>query len=240
MAQKRMFSLTVTGTDEFLDLPTSSQALYFHLGMYGDDDGFVASPKKIMRTCGCNLDDLRLLATKGFIIPFESGVIVIRDWRLNNTLKNDRYRPTVYQQEMAQIQVDSSGRYSLGTSMEPGVFQAGTIVEPQRNITERNLTKRNPTKDNMADKPPARTHFSPPSLDEVKAYCAERGNDVDPQRWMDYYQSNGWKVGKNQMRDWKAAVRSWERNAIGQGQKNRGPNGVALAANDDHTLDGIL
>lgn len=85
-----------------------------------------------------------------------------------------------------------------------------------------------------------RSRFRPPSLDEVKAYCVERGNRVDPQRWMNYYQSNGWRVGKNPMKDWRAAVRSWERNSVGQEAKSRGPNGIALTANDDHTLDGIL
>ena len=89
MAQKRMFSLQVTDTDRFLDMSASAQALYFHLGMHGDDDGFMSSPRKIARIAGCNDDDLRLLAAKGYIIPFESGVVVITDWNINNTLKND-------------------------------------------------------------------------------------------------------------------------------------------------------
>lgn len=238
MAQKRMFSLTVTGTDEFLDLPTSSQALYFHLGMHGDDDGFVASPKKIMRTCGCNLDDLRLLSTKGFVIPFDNGVVVIRDWRLNNTLKNDRYRPTIYQEEKAKLQVDSSGRYLLVDHAKENCFQLGSSLEPERNSTKQSRTEQRETEERYsADKPP-RSRFSPPAYEDVAAYCAERGSKVDPQRWFDFYLSNGWKVGKNQMRDWKAAVRSWERNSIGG--KSRGPNGIELAANDDRTLDGIL
>lgn len=73
-------------------MSASAQALYFHLGMHGDDDGFVSSPRKIARIAGCNDDDLRLLAAKGYIIPFESGVVVITDWNINNTLKNDRYK----------------------------------------------------------------------------------------------------------------------------------------------------
>lgn len=84
MANKRMFSLSVVDTDRFLDMPVSTQALYFHLGMHGDDDGFVSSPRKIARAAGCNDDDLRLLIQKNYIIPFESGVVVITDWRLNN------------------------------------------------------------------------------------------------------------------------------------------------------------
>ena len=95
MANRRMFSLSVIDTDKFLDMPVSSQLLYFHLGMRADDDGFVSSPKRIARTTNCGDDDLRILATKGYIIPFESGVVVIRHWRQNNQLRSDRYRETV-------------------------------------------------------------------------------------------------------------------------------------------------
>lgn len=112
MAQKRMFSLQVVDTDKFMDMSTSAQALYFHLGMHGDDDGFVSSPRKIARAAGCNDDDMRLLAAKGFIIPFDSGVVVITDWKINNTLKNDRYQSTIYQEEMAMLQSDASGKYN--------------------------------------------------------------------------------------------------------------------------------
>ena len=91
----------------------------------------------------------------------------------------------------------------------------------------------------MADKPPVRKRFQPPTLDEVREYCRERGNRVDPQRWFDFYVSNGWRVGKNPMKDWKAAVRTWERNGIAQ-KPRVGPNGIALSDVEDHTLDGIL
>lgn len=131
MAQKRMFSLRVVETDKFLEMPTSTQCLYFHLGMHGDDDGFVASPKKITTLCGCNLDDLRLLASKGFIYPFESGVCVITDWRINNTLKNDRYSPTLYATEKALLLAEN-----------PNWFQDGSKTEPQHNITKHNKTKK--------------------------------------------------------------------------------------------------
>ena len=95
-----------------------------------------------------------------------------------------------------------------------------------------------PVQREKGDKFSLRSRFSPPTLEDVAAYCAERGSKVDPQRWYDFYLSNGWKVGKNPMRDWKAAVRSWERNSIGA--KSRGPNGIELADNEDHILDGIL
>ena len=151
MAQKRMFSLQVIDTDRFMDMSTSAQALYFHLGMHGDDDGFVASPRKLVRAAGCNDDDLRLLAAKGYIIPFDSGVIVVTDWNINNTLKNDRYHETVYVEEKAKLSVDKSGRYILGTDLEPKCFQVGANVEPEHNITQLNITQQDIE---GADKPP--------------------------------------------------------------------------------------
>lgn len=209
MAQKRMFSLLVTDTDKFLDMSASAQALYFHLGMHGDDDGFVCSPRKIARAAGCNDDDLRLLASKGYIIPFESGVVVITDWSINNTLKNDRYHPTIYTEEKAMLTVDTSGRFRLGSALEPSWNHAGSSLEPELNRTKPNITKQN--KENRADKPP-RTRFSAPSVDEVRAYCVERGNSVDAERFCDYYAANGWVQGKGKpIKDWRATVRTWER-----------------------------
>lgn len=165
MAQRRMFSLQVTDTDKFLDMSASAQALYFHLGMHGDDDGFVGSPRKIARTAGCNDDDLRLLAAKGYIIPFESGVVVITDWKINNTLKNDRYHPTLYSTEKSRLTTDHAGRLMLGNSQETRWNQNGTILEPEHNLTK-------PNKEDKAATPP-HSRFVPPTIDEIKAYCLE-------------------------------------------------------------------
>lgn len=217
MAQKRMFSLKVTDTDKFMDMPTSSQALYFHLGMHGDDDGFVASPKKIARAAGCNEDDLRLLASKGFIIPFESGIIVITDWRINNTLQNDRYHETVYLEEKFMLSIDAAGRYIIGNGLEPGWNQIGSNSEPEPNITKPNPTELNLTEGETA-KPPTHPRkprkFQPPTLQEVTEYVHQRGSNVDPQAFVDFYEARGWMMGKTPMKDWKAACRnaeSWER-----------------------------
>ena len=203
MANKRMFSLSVTDTDEFLDLPVSSQALYFHLGMHGDDDGFVGSPRKIMRAASCGADDLKVLVAKGFIIPFESGVVVIRDWQLNNTLKNDRYHATVYQKEKALLRQEDTGRYAL--TADPSRNENGSILEPEHNSTELNSTEPNGS---VATR---RKRFTPPTVEDVRGYCRERKNNVDAQRFVDFYSAKGWKIGQNKMSDWHAAVRTWER-----------------------------
>lgn len=103
MAKRRMFSQQITESDSFLDMPLSAQALYFHLGMSADDDGFVNSPKRVQRVIGANDDDLKLLIAKRFVIAFDSGVVVIKHWKINNYIPKDRYTPTVYADEKAQL-----------------------------------------------------------------------------------------------------------------------------------------
>lgn len=107
-----MFSPEIVSADKFLDMPISSQALYFHLGMFADDDGFV-SPRKVMRMLGVQEDDLKILISKRYVIPFESGVIVIRHWKVNNLVRKDWYRPTIYQDEKGLITPDRGGVYYL-------------------------------------------------------------------------------------------------------------------------------
>lgn len=111
MAKRRCISLEIIDTDKFLDMPASTQALYMHLLCRADDDGFVGNPKRILRMLNFSIDDLNLLCMKEFIIPFESGVIVITDWNSQNTLKNDRYKPTKYTEEKSSLGVDENKRY---------------------------------------------------------------------------------------------------------------------------------
>ena len=123
MAQKRMFSLTVIDTDCFIDMPMSARLLYYELGMRADDDGFVSAPKKIVKMVGCSEDDLKLLISKSFVICFDSGVVVIRHWKINNYLRADRYKPTIYTQEREQLITDNEGIYNLsdGSGIPVGI-----------------------------------------------------------------------------------------------------------------------
>ena len=112
MAERRMFAKSIVLSDAFLDMPLSARCLYFTLGMLADDDGFVGSPKAIMRQCGASQDDMAVLLQKRFILAFESGVIVIKHWRMNNYLRNDRHNDTTYLEEMAMLIVDDKGAYT--------------------------------------------------------------------------------------------------------------------------------
>jgi len=107
-----MFSLQITESDAFLDMPLSSQALYFHLSMNADDEGFVNSPKRVMRMVGASEDDLKILLTKRFLIAFPSGVMVVKHWKINNSIPNDRFKPTDYQEERAMLEVKQNKAYT--------------------------------------------------------------------------------------------------------------------------------
>ena len=113
-----MFSLDVVDTDKFLEMPTSTQALYFHLGMRADDEGFVASPKKITNFVGCNDDDLKLLIAKRFVTPFESGIVVITDWNIHNWIRSDRKHETRFQDEKSMLSLNG-GVYVLTDDAQP-------------------------------------------------------------------------------------------------------------------------
>ena len=114
MAKKRMFSLLVIDTDTFLDMPLSAQALYFHLCMRADDDGFIGNPKRIMRLINASEDDLKILLAKGFVIKFdEVGVLVVKHWRIHNTIQSDRYTRTIYSDELNRLCINDNKSYAL-------------------------------------------------------------------------------------------------------------------------------
>lgn len=121
MAQKRMFNNSVVGSDDFLEMPDSSQNLYFHLSMQADDDGFVDNWKSIMRMTGKKEDDLKILIAKSFIIPFDTGILVIKHWRLNNYIQKDRYKETIHKKEKSQLAVGKNNVYELYTECIPSI-----------------------------------------------------------------------------------------------------------------------
>lgn len=131
MATRRMFSLDVVNTDLFLDMPVSAQCLYFHLGMRADDDGFIASPKQIMRMATCTQDDMKILVSKGFVIPFESGIVVIRHWKQHNYIQSDRYRKTKYTEEKDRLELKENV-YVLDTEC----IQSSSKVDTQYRLSK--------------------------------------------------------------------------------------------------------
>lgn len=113
MAERRMFKKEILESDNFLDMPLSTQALYFHLNMRADDDGFVNNPKRIQKMIGATDDDMKILIAKSFILVFESGIIVIRHWKLHNYIQKDRYKQTLYQDELKMLNLDERKIFTL-------------------------------------------------------------------------------------------------------------------------------
>ncbi len=213
MAERRMFAKTIIDSDAFLDMPTTSQLLYFHLSMRADDDGFVNKPKSVMRMVGCKDDDLKLLFVKKFLIPFDSGVVVIKHWKIHNYIRKDTYTETKYKEEKASLEMDENNSYRLASD-SPLRLRDESVTSPS---TQVRLGKESIGKESiiMGDSDESAqkktTKFIPPTVEEVSDYCFERGNTVNPETFVDFYSAKGWMLGKNKMKDWKAAVRTWER-----------------------------
>lgn len=221
MAERRMFAKKITESDVFLDMPSSTQMLYFHLSMNADDDGFVNNPKKIQRMCGASDDDFKLLLAKSFVLLFESGVIVIKHWKMHNYIQADRYRPTDYVEEKSMLGLKKNKAYTLDVNkMDTKCIQDVSVGKDS--IGKVRLGEDSIVKDSKGEsvRGEKAKRFIPPSVEEVEQYCIERSNNIDAQSFIDFYESKGWMIGKNKMKDWKAAVRTWERSRKQENKEN--------------------
>ena len=165
MANKAIFSKTIIDTDAFLEMPATTQNLYFHLNMHADDDGFIGNPKRIGRMIGASDDDFKILIAKKFIIVFESGVIVIKHWRIHNTLSKMRYKETSYLDEKSQLLIKENNAYSLDEGkplddsrlVEMGKRQVRrTVDEQETNLSKDKLSKDKTSKDKLIEDKPSK------------------------------------------------------------------------------------
>lgn len=206
-----MFTKKVTDDDNFMALSASAQALYLHLSMSADDDGFCNQVSLSMFKAHASVQDLQSLLERRYIYQFDNGVIVIKHWRMANALRKDRYTPTAFQEELSYLGIKDNGSY---TWLPDGcqMVAAGKDSIDKVSIVEDSIDKDNtPLISPQGEEKQKRTRFVKPTFEEVDAYCCQRNNDVDPQAFIDFYESKGWKVGNTPMKDWKAAVRTWER-----------------------------
>jgi hypothetical protein len=169
--------------------------------MRADDDGFVNSPKSIMRLVGCKDDDIKILCSKKFVIPFDSGIVVIKHWNIHNYIAKDRYTETKYKKEKESLAIDENGSYT-------GCIQIVDECETQVRLGKVSLGKDRIVKETASAL--VKKQFSIPTAEEVQEYCDSRGNGIDANKWMAHYESVDWKVGSNKMKNWQAAVRTWE------------------------------
>lgn len=149
MAQKRMFSLQIVDTDAFLDMPPSSQLLYFHLSMRADDEGFIGNPNRIIKLIGSNKDDFNILVAKRFLLTFESGVVVIKHWLIHNTIRMDRFNKTTYQDEKNLLTIKENKSYTdMATDGLPTGNQMATQVKLSKvNLSKAKLSERTPAQE---------------------------------------------------------------------------------------------
>ena len=194
MARRRMFSSAIVLSDAFLDMPASARCLYFTFGMVADDDGFVNNPRSVMRQIGASDDDAKILLAKRYILGFESGVICIKHWRINNYIRPDRYQETTYVEEKETLTLDEKSAYTerYTTGIPGGIPSIGEI-----SVGEINSGK---------------SEREGPTLDEVRAYCEKDGlTAMDPAKFFDHYEAMGWRIKGNKIRDWQARARKWNR-----------------------------
>lgn len=191
-----MFAKTIVTSDAFLDMPLSARCLYFTLGMFADDDGFVNNPKSIMRQVGASTDDLNLLLAKRFILAFDSGVIVIKHWRIHNYIRNDRYKETKYLDEKSTLMLDEKGAYKEWDTVGiPLVSKMDTQVS----VVEDKLSK-----DSLIT---TTTTDEPPTLSEVYLYFKDFVEDAinEAEKFHAYNANKGWSC----LPDWRAAADLW-------------------------------
>lgn len=231
MAERRMMAKSIIKSDQFLDMPATTQNLYFHMLLDADDDGFVNAPKSIMRIVGAKEDDMKLLIAKQFVIGFGSGVIVIKHWKIHNYIQSDRYKPSI-QPERKLLDITVNKEYQLNTdhvsTMDTECIQDVSVGKVRLDKASIGKVRLDKTIEGECEKPhsPKRKTFTKPTIDEIQDYCIERNNKVNAEQFYDYYESNGWKVGKNSMKDWKAAVRTWEKNNYNKPAKSNKQNAI--------------
>ena len=231
MAERRMFAKTIVLSDAFLDMPLSARCLYFTLGMLADDDGFVNSPKSIMRQVGASVDDMNLLMAKKFILAFESGVIVIKHWRIHNYIRSDRYKESKYIDEKATLEIDQNGAYTERyTSGIPDVTQVVSKMDTQVRLGKDRLGEVRVGKVIEEAEPPKPTRHKYGSYKNVllsdedyQKLQAEFPHDYTEriERLSEYIASTGKKYKSH-----LATIRSWAKKDKPQGrqQQSRGGN----------------
>lgn len=196
MAERRMFAKTIIDSDAFIEMPMSARLLYYDLSMRADDDGFVNSPRKIMRMVGATTDDMNILIARKFVIAFENGVVVIKHWRIHNYIQSDRYKETTYKEQKALLEYDENKAYRL---MDTKCIQNVSTLETQDRLEIGKDRK-------------GKNIWVAPTLEQIQDYCKSRQNNVDAQRFFDYYEASGWKDSKgNKVKNWKQKVITWEK-----------------------------
>ena len=218
-----MFAKSVIDCDLFIDMPQSARLLYYDLSMRADDDGFI-TPQKVIRMTGASKDDLSILIAKKFVIPFDSGVVVIRHWKVHNYIRKDTYAETEYREERNALHLNERNVYEENPVNVSSTCRQRAVDTGKDRLGKDRLgySQKENTKEKVEDvecrEVNTSKRFSKPTLEEAQAYADEKGYRFSVEQWFAYYESNGWKVGKNPMKSWKASMSYWNGNSYNSAQ----------------------
>jgi len=229
MADRRMLTKRVTDDDHFLALSASAQALYLHLSMSSDDDGFCRQVAVCMFKAHASTSDLEALLKNRYVYQFENGVIVIKHWRMANALRKDRYTPTIFKEELAQLALDENGSYALMTERLPNGCQMVANCLPQDRLGKDRLGKDRIGEDNSSEKKaiPAPKKPKYPTLDEVREYANTMNLNVDPDAFYEYFNTPNvdgeiWVDSRgSKVKNWKQKMQTWNR--MGSAPRKKAP-----------------
>lgn len=219
MADRRMITRKVTDDDNFVALSSSAQALYLHLNMSADDDGFCNQISTAMFRSHASVQDLEALLSKRFLLQFDNGVIVIKHWRMANALRKDRYTPTAFQEEMAKLKLKENNAYTMAEDAVATWLPDGCQMVDER------LPQARQDQNRIDQDSIGKASQGVPSLDDVKKYAQETGSSVDPERFYQFYSGKDWMTGNEKINDWKALFRKWS-----AGEKPKKPKQYVTSA----------
>lgn len=206
MADRRMFTKKITDSDAFIEMSSAAQALYFHLNQGADDDGFNNQIQMAMLKAHASTDDLKILMAKNFVIRFESGVIVIKHWRMHNTLRKDRYTPTNYQEELKLLGLKDNGAYTLDSQVVDTWLPSGCQVVAAGKVS---IDKNSKDKISEGECSVVEDTTSLPTLQQIKEYVSKHNLNVDPDRFFSYYNKTNWKTTKGNPVNWQDKLQEW-------------------------------
>jgi hypothetical protein len=206
-----MFSLDIVDSDTFLDLPISSQALYFHLGMRADDRGYVAKARAVIKMIGASLGDLEALVNKKFVLLRDNGLILIKGWKINNCIQPTRLVETTYTEDLMKLFYDENNSYTEKPTNNPvlnGCQQLVNKVSTQDSIGKNSIGYLD-TQESIENE----EILTIPTLEEIDKFCIENNLKVNPKKFFLHYESTNWKIGERPIRDWTSVLRAWEYNS---------------------------
>ena len=245
MARKRMLNSEFVNSDAFLFLPLSTQALYFHLNLNADDDGFIGNPKMIARMIGASEADLQELIEKRFLLQFEGGEVVIKHWRIHNTLGKTRYKETTYLEDKALLSLKENNAYTLrkGEKIDDSkhVYEdkkpngeqtenkRRTNGEQTENADKTRLDKTSIDKTRLDKTRQDEYRLGTPNYGDVEEYIKNHNMKTDATEFYTYYQSKGWTIDNEPVKNWRAVLKGWEKKLNNEPVKETDPKLEGLA-----------